>query len=270
MLSQRLLLHLHGFKCAGSTFMWILEKNFPKKVLYVESLQGNTRLKYDRVESLLENGNYSAISSHLIAPPSKPESNVKPLVVAFLRDPVKRLISAYEFQKATNSLKEGDVNFRAFLTRLRNSPVSNYQTRLISPQSFNQTGARNGWDINPRAIDLEDENIFIGTVEMFDQSMILLEEWLQDKGIKFDASYYLPNNTGSQQGVKKSTISTNMIFPDMVEIDQFIWQEVTNRLKRITSSDDDFEDKMREFSRRRESLSGLEISVAGPEDFVRL
>jgi hypothetical protein len=250
--------------------MWILEKNFPKKVLYVESLQGNTRLKYDRVESLLENGNYSAISSHLIAPPSKTESNIKPLVVAFLRDPVKRLISAYEFQKATNSLKEGDVNFRAFLTRLRNSPVSNYQTRLISPQSWNQGGARNGWDINPRAIDLDDENLFVGTVEMFDQSMILLEEWLQAKGIKFDASYYLPNNTGSQQGVKKSSISPSLIFPDMVEMDQLLWQEVTNRLKRIIISDVEFEGKLREFAERRDSLSGLEIPIAGPEDFIRL
>jgi Sulfotransferase family len=250
--------------------MWILEKNFPKKVLYVESLRGNTRLEFGRVESLLENGDYSAISSHLIAPPVQPQANFKPLVIAFLRDPAKRLISAYEFQKATNTLKDGDVNFRAFLTRLRNSPVSNYQTRLISPQSWDKNGSRNGWDINPRAIDLDYENIFVGTVEMFDQSLVLLEEWLQVKGIKFDASYYLPNNTGSQQGVKNSSISPNMIFPDMIELDQYLWQEVTDRLTKLASSDYQFEKKMREFASRRESVSSLKISIAGPDDFVRL
>jgi hypothetical protein len=61
-----------------------------------------------------------------------------------------------------------------------------------------------------------------------------------------------------------------MIFPDMIELDQYLWQEVTDRLTKLASSDYQFEKKMREFASRRESVSSLKISIAGPDDFVRL
>lgn len=250
--------------------MWILEKNFPNKVLYVESMHGNARLNYSKIESILNKGDYSAVSSHLIARPGQSHSLKKPLAITFLRDPAKRLISAYEFQRATDSLKEGDVNFRAFLTRLRQSPVSNYQTRLLSPQRWSKNGPRNGWDLNPRAINLDDENLFVGTVEMFDQSMVLLEEWLAARGITFDASYHLPTNTGIQQGVKKSKISPEMIFPDMIEIDQLLWLEVTERLELRISQDKEFEVKLQGFMARREASVGIQVPIPGPDEFVRL
>jgi hypothetical protein len=179
-------------------------------------------------------------------------------------------MSAYAFQKATNTLKEGDVNFRAFLTRLRMSPIANYQTRLISPQTWNLTGPRNGWDLNPRAIDLNDENLFVGTVEMFDQSMVLLEQWLKEKGVEFDASYSAPKNTGREQGSKKQDYSAGAIFPDMVEVDELLWKEVTQRIESTISMDINFSDKMKNYAMRRESVTGVEIAQKGPEEFVRL
>jgi hypothetical protein len=250
--------------------MWILEKNFPRKVLYVESLHGNARLQYEKVNPLLEEGKYAAVSSHLISMPSTTVAGPAPLVITFLRDPARRLISAYEFQKATNSLKEGDVNFRAFLTRLRQSPVSNYQTRLLSPQNWSMSGPRSGWDLNPRAIDLDRENLFVGTVELFDESMILLEEWLSARGISFDASYYIPSNTGAQQGVKRSSISEKTIFPDMIELDRYLWQEATGRIDSMIRSDKEFQLKLRQFASRREAAASLEVPIAGPDEFIRL
>lgn len=250
--------------------MWILEKNFPRRVLYVESLQGNARLDYSKVEPILKKGIYSAVSSHLISAPPIANTMPVPLVITFLRDPVRRLISAYEFQKATNSLKEGDVNFRAFLTRLRHSPVSNYQTRLISPQNWSKSGPRSGWDLNPRAINLDSENLFVGTVEKFDESMILLEEWLSDRGITFDASYHTPSNTGAQQGVKKYSASETAIFPDMIELDQFLWQEATERINLKIRHDKGFDLKLKQFVARKDLAAGLEVPIAGPAEFVRL
>jgi hypothetical protein len=263
------LLHLHGFKCAGSTFTWVLEKNFPSKVLYVESLIGNSRLDFQLAAPLVAKGSYSAISSHLISRPSR-DSLPLPLTITFLRNPSERLMSAYAFQRATNSLKEGDVNFRAFLTRLRFSIVSNYQTRLLSPQTWNSTGPRNGWDLNPRAINLNDENLFVGTVEKFDQSLVLLEQWLKDKGVEFDASYSVPKNTGIEQGSKKQGYSANAIFPDMIEVDELLWKEVTERIESKISKDLNFSEKMSNFAVRRELVTGVEIAQKGPEDFVRL
>jgi hypothetical protein len=264
-----ILLHLHGFKCAGSTFMTILEKNFPSKVLYVESLLGNSRLDFQKAVPLVEKGSYQAISSHLISRP-QPNVQLSPLTITFLRNPSERLISAYEFQKATQTLKDGDVNFRAFLTRLRDTQVSNYQTRLLSPQTWNLADSRNGWEINPRAIDLNDENLFVGTVELFDQSMVLLEQWLKDKGVEFDASYSEPSNVGAKQGLKKQENSSGAIFPDMIEIDELLWKEVTQRIEAKISIDIDFQDKMMDFARRKEAVAGLKIPQVGPDDFIRL
>jgi len=262
-------LHLHGFKCAGSTFMWILEKNFPMKVLYVESLIGDTRLDFQKVIPLLDKAKFKAISSHLISRPH-PHSLPLALTVIFLRNPSERLMSAYAFRKATQTLKEGDVNFPAFLTRLRMSPVANYQTRLLSPQSWNLSGPRNGWELNPRAIDLNDENLFVGTGEMFDQSLVLLEQWFKDRGVEFDASYNVPSNTGIKQGSKKQEHWDRAIFPDMIDIDELLWKEVTQRIESKINLDLDFSDKMIDFARRREVVAGLEIPHKRPEQVVRL
>lgn len=265
MSEETLLIHLHGFKCAGTTFAGILEKNFPNKVLYVESLIANQRLRFDQLKQLLDTKSINAISSHLLA--RQEISNH--LIISFLRNPVKRLISAYEFQKATNTLKPGDDNFRAFLNRLRPSSVANYQTRLISIQSFKGSGQRQGWDIDPWSINLTSPNLFIGTVELFDESMVLLEAWLDGHGIKFDASYKSAMNRSNQTFDSKNEINPELIYPDMVEIDYILWEKVTNHLKLQMSTDSNFDQKCENF-RMRNRAQMDDLVVVDPESFIRL
>ena len=141
---MKILLHVYGVKCAGSTFEWILEKNFPNKVLYVKSLIEGSRLDFQKVSPLVKKNPYRSISSHLI---SRPQPNVQQarLTIILLRNPSERLMSAYEFQTSTQNLKVGNVNFQAFLPKRRYSIISNYQTRLLSPQSWNLADSRKGW-----------------------------------------------------------------------------------------------------------------------------
>jgi hypothetical protein len=249
--------------------MSILEKNFPSKVLHVQSQIENTRLDFQKVTPLVEKGKFKAITSHLVSRPPF-DSELNPLVITLLRNPSERLISAYEFQRDNQFLTEGDVNFQAFLTRRRFSVISNYQTRLLSPQSWNFEGTRIGWELNPRAIDLTDENLFVGTVEMFDQSMVLLEQWLKDKGVEFDASYSVPRNTALERGSTKPEFSAGAIFPDMIEIDEHLWLEVTQRIESKISLNSDFNDKMIDFARRREAFARLKIPQKSPQEIIRL
>ena len=58
------IVHLHGFKCAGSTFSWILQRMYGNKLLYVESKSGNERLSWDNVNSSLNMSEYLGITSH--------------------------------------------------------------------------------------------------------------------------------------------------------------------------------------------------------------
>ena len=148
--------------------------------------------------------------------------------------------------------------------------VSNYQTRLLSPQTWNLTGPRNGWELNPRAIDLNDENLFVGTVELFDQSMILLEQWLKNKGVEFDASYGKRINIGVKQSFDTLEHMAEVIFPDMIEIDEMLWKEVTQRIESKIETDLDFDDKMSDFARRKEAAAELQIPQVDPSEFIRL
>ena len=260
-----LLIHLHGFKCAGTTFAGILEKNFPSKVLYVESLLPNERLHFDRVKQLFDAKSFNAISSHLLAQPI----NTNHLVITFLRNPATRLISAYEFQKATNTLKPGDDNFRAFLNRLRSSSVANYQTRLLSKQSFLGTGQRKGWDLDPWSIDLNNPNLFVGTVELFNESLVLLEKWLQSHSVNFDASYKSAVNIGGNDIKNRNEINPDLIYPDMIEVDQLLWQRASNHLQQQITLDPAFNKKLEDFKMRSQKQAD-ELVVIGPDSFIRL
>lgn len=282
---NQLLIHLHGFKCAGTTFAAILERNYPKQVLYVESLMPNQRLKFEQVLPLLAVKQYQAISSHLLAIPNQTDfdksnftnSNndntekdyTNNLVIVLLRDPKLRLISAYEFQKATNTLKPGDVNFRAFLNRLRNSAVANYQTRLLSNQSWSGAGQRKGWDLDPWSIDLASPNLFVGTVELFDQSMVLLENWLATKGIAFDASYRSVRNSKKSTDLDQIAAQQDLIWPDMVEIDQVLWNQVTSLTKQQIAADPNFAKRLTDHTARGIKLIDEPIEL-GAESVIRL
>ena len=60
------IIHIHGYKCAGTTLENILERNF-SDLLLIESKHGGTRLFFDQIpKKMLQD--YSAISSHLLAP----------------------------------------------------------------------------------------------------------------------------------------------------------------------------------------------------------
>jgi hypothetical protein len=260
------LIHLHGFKCAGTTFGSILEKNFPKQVLYVESIVSNQRLNFEQVKPILEIKPYKALSSHLLAKPQQSES----LVITFLRDPIDRLISAYEFQKTTNTLKTGDDNFRAFLNRLRNSAVSNYQTRLISEQSWEGSQQRMGWDLNPWSINLDDPNLFIGSVELFDESLVLLERWLSDKGIEFDASYKVSSNRTVKSNAERLLTMRELVYKDMVELDEFLFNKVKDRIEKQISSHGEYFDKLLFDFRTRGSVIAEDPVLVSPESFLRL
>jgi hypothetical protein len=186
-----------------------------------------------------------------------------------LRNPADRLISAYEFQKATGTLKPGDINFRSFLNRLRNSSVANYQTRLLSSQSWDGIGQRKGWDINPWSIDLEAENLFLGTVELFDESMILLEKWLMDRGVEFDASYQSAANISNKKNNSKEKVNSELIYQDMIEVDQILWEKVSDQVSRNFSRLSSFETELSNFKLRCTNERNS-LRIIGPDEFIRI
>ena len=85
------LIHIHGFKCAGSTLEQILNREFPN-LLKVESSEPGKRLFFEDIPSKILNTD--AISSHLLSPSKHKDA----IHVTLLRNPLDRLISAWKFE----------------------------------------------------------------------------------------------------------------------------------------------------------------------------
>ena len=96
------IVHLHGFKCAGTTFIWILEKIYGSKLLYVEKRGGKERLFWKDLQEACNLLNYNAITSHTLEFPRIQANDY--LFVEFVREPLSRIKSAYNFQ-----IKVGDM-----------------------------------------------------------------------------------------------------------------------------------------------------------------
>ena len=192
------LIHIHGFKCAGSTIEQILNREFPN-LLKVESSKSGKRLFFEDIPIKLLNTD--AISSHLLSPSKDKEA----IQISLLRNPLDRLISAWKFE--TKLVKScDDINLKDYIGNYKNSIVSNYQSKLLSFQDNNNHFA-SGWNINLDFDYLFSDNFFIGTVERFDESMVLIEQRLKRRAINIDMSY--PSKTNTTTHLKKKIIKNN-------------------------------------------------------------
>lgn len=234
------IIHIHGFKCAGSTLEQILNREYPT-MLRVESSNPGKRLFYDDIpKDLLKT---KAISSHLLAPNKKNKS----LQVALIRDPLDRLASAWKFESEVNESFSG--NFREFIKIYKNSILSNYQSKLLSIQSKGDHFA-SGWEIDFDLSYLFGSNFFVGTVERFDESMVLIEKRMLDRGLNIDLSY--PNKKNTTSHVKKNYNKENLLRFAYSSIDLDLWllKYTNNMIDKEISKYDDFDEKLKDFKKR--------------------
>ena len=99
--------------------------------------------------------------------------------------------------------------------------------------------------------------------------MVLLESWLAAKGIAFDASYRSVRNSKKSTYLDQIAAQQDLIWPDMVEVDQVLWNRVTSLTQQQIAADPNFEKKLTDYNARGIKLTGEPIEV-GPESFVRL
>lgn len=254
------LLHLHGFKCAGSTFIWSLERATRGDVLYFESPGAGDRLDWRLVRDYLAalERQPLAITSHLICLP--PPGAIAALKVAFLREPIERIASAYRFQTQVQKTV-GSVLFRQYLESLQRGSLANYQTRHLSPQEPADWVLRRGWAARPELIDLSREDLFVGLVERYDDSILALEDQLERMGIAMDLAYARPVNTTRQPGGagEPSTAEARLAHTPLglavTELDLSLHRRAEQQLEERLAAVSDLERKRVDLQRRRAALS---------------
>ncbi len=163
-----LLAHCHIMKTAGQTVCDILRQSFPGahcdlragSVATAEDVRMARRF-YPRLRS---------ISGHSVVPLSDLAQACDSIrFFTFLRDPVKRSVSHYQYTRKTMPPLETWLRQRA-----------NYQTRFLCRRGDTD----DPWAIPAdaeRAIELLETTIgFVGLTERFDESLILLRHWCAD------------------------------------------------------------------------------------------
>lgn len=234
------LIHIHGFKCAGTTLEKILNREY-EDLLLVESSNGGQRLFYNDIPK--EILNVKAISSHLLAPSQGREA----LQICLIRDPIERLVSAWRFQ--SNVVKDIEDNLKQYISKYKNSILSNYQSKLLSCQKKSGSFS-SGWDIDLDFDFLFGDNFFVGTVERFDESMVIIEERLKHRNININLSY--PNKANTTSNYKKDNKIKKIdkfCFP-AVDIDLWLIKKVNYMMDEEIKSISDFDEKLSKYHER--------------------
>lgn len=244
--------HLHTFKCAGTTFMGILEHNYPKQVAYVESRDGGSRIAWQRFGSEIDIAGSRVLTSHLMSMPGA-GSGLAKIIVGFVRNPVDRIISAYTFSCLQSGKAVNQSDFLTFLRGMAGTIGSNFQTRHLSPQDDGGWEARNGWQLRPELIDLSRPDVLIGTVERFAETMVILEHRAQALGFEFDGAY-----PGALNTTERSTeVDPSVVHDELIEIDQVLHLRANRALDAQISQISDMDARLADFYVRCEKTIAI-------------
>ncbi|OED42355.1 hypothetical protein AB833_06800 [Chromatiales bacterium (ex Bugula neritina AB1)] len=185
---RNIIVHYHLFKNAGSSVDQLLKQNFNDRWMTYDGTHAGAIIVADELQGLIaDNPDIEAISSHQIVPPlPQVEANVYPIV--FLRDPIDRIKSAYLFewkkQLGTDTPKGTLESYikEKFALRRKNS-IEEFQTlRLSNTQSdqFHQFNTVDDNELLERATQFIESLDFVGIVDEFDRSSVLLSNFLRE------------------------------------------------------------------------------------------
>jgi len=170
---RTIILHYHLFKNAGTSIDSILKENFGDRWVTKE-FKNSPNTTPDVEQWILDNPNAVAFSSHTMNGPLPKIEGTEIISIMMLRNPIKRIISAYKFERMQNANTWGSqlarqLSFEEYVvTRLKESndnQCRNFQTdRLATLRPGEESSIR-------RAMSALDDITLIGIVEHFDKSL---------------------------------------------------------------------------------------------------
>ena len=208
---RSVIIHNHLFKNAGSSFDWVLQKNFGDD--FVDHREDQEMIEGAKYLGpfLQKHKNIKALSSHFIKFPLPiiEEVNLFPAII--LRHPVDRIGSVYAFERIQESNSLGAraakrMNFAEYVEwRLRpDIPITirNFQTSrcLDVPENIKSHISRklNESDFKHALHRINNTNL-LGIVELYDESMVVFEDFLKPFYPDIDLSYKRKNITDGRK-----------------------------------------------------------------------
>lgn len=185
--------HLHLFKNAGTTVERGLQSYFGKHWVSFDKSTSAARISQAELEEFLHsNPSVKAVSSHHLRPPLDDGSTMKWLPILFLRHPIDRIRSAYEFERGQGSVTPSSkaaasMSLVEWVQFHRDRPRS---TQCRNFQTFGLTSIRQetGRPVFRRPVKrhFHSARAFVkelpafGVVESFDESWNWISDWIDD------------------------------------------------------------------------------------------
>lgn len=179
--SRKLLLHYHLFKNAGTSVDDILRRNFGARWMNTEFTEKPAPAHMADVTAVVAaNPALYGLSSHtmMLPPPTLPDIDILPII--FIRHPLDRLRSAYEFEREQAAETFGarlakQVDFAGYL-RAHLSQPANRACRDFQTARFAMFLPPDQGDELSRAKEAAERLAFVGLVEAFQTSITLLQD----------------------------------------------------------------------------------------------
>lgn len=250
--NRSIIVHYHLFKNAGTSVDQLLKMNFGEQWLAYDGDGANTIIPAEQLQQLvLDNPDKQAFSSHQIVPPL-PTLDMKVFPIVFVRDPIDRMRSAYLFEwKKQLGLDNPKGTFEEYIkSKFKNSrmnSVEEFQTLRLSnsyTDRFHNIHKSEDGELLEQAKAFISTLEFVGIVDQFDRSMMLLQNYLKadfpDFRIKEVKANVLQDISLSQEH-KREKIREELsadIYEQIIErnqLDEALYQFAKTRFEKLYS-----------------------------------
>src|ERR1700685_3201826 len=182
---RNVVVHYHFFKNAGTSIDKMLQESFTTGWRSIEKDNDYTT-GFDLSQYIVENAGISAISSHTALFPVPDIAGTVVWPIFFLRHPIARILSVYDFERKQGDLTDGSrvagskslgeyLSWR--LSRHGDRTISDFHVFRLSRGTASKVRVTKQEELD-EAKSILDRSAFFGIVERFDQSIFNLERWL--------------------------------------------------------------------------------------------
>lgn len=197
---RTVIIHRHIFKNAGTTFDWILKNNFSEAFCdHRDDLPMRKEGEKYLLQYLTEHPEIKALSSHHVWFNVQSQVKLNLIPVMFLRHPIERIRSVYNFERQQQSDSPGatmakQLDFYGYVVWRMKEDVApvirNFQTRYLSGVKAGNSIDKNSLKDALREVEKQP---FIGVVDLFDESLKRFSHAFKEMGIDLDYTYQPKN-----------------------------------------------------------------------------
>lgn len=242
------IIHYHFFKNAGTSVDHVLKQAFPNTWYQLEADEQGPITAERIITHFREHPELRVLSSHTarLSLPVADDMRIFPIV--FLRHPLDRVLSVYQFERKQTEDTEGSLQARKLdlpdfvawrLGRKNDFSFRNFQSHRLAglaPQD-------NQLSLNAKACQGLQKLAFVGLVEAFDASISVLQTWLQSSfpevkfaTVKLNVTQSSDSTLADRLAYLKTALGTDLYLKLLQEneSDSVIYQHVANMYKNRT------------------------------------